>query len=234
MITFSEWHRLPDAPGQWYGDNLCVIDFEGSYKGSVVEAGVVRMNRNGEVSTWTGLFSPLVPPEWEEIRTHGLQETDWKGKPLFREYFEPFQQLRANGILAAHHAIVENRFLCDAWPMPGWVADPEKPGQEIASWGPWLDSRLLAERVFPGMSDYRLESLIRNLGLQTTLDQWAALTCPAGRRKYHSALYDALASWLLLLLLASHANWKEWTPAKLLRYQDAPPGTGVANQLDLF
>lgn len=234
MISFSEWYTLPEHPGSWYGPSLVVIDFEGSFRGSVVEAGIVRMNHAGQVSAWTGLFKPLAPVTWEESQTHGLRNRDLEGQPHFHESFEALRELRIQGILGAHHATVENRFICDAWPMPGWVSDPEKPGQQIASWGPWLDSRLLAERVFPGMQEYKLENLIRGLGLQTILDQWAELFCPKARARYHCALYDALASWLLMLAMGKTASWQEWSLDRLLRYQNSTPEAQGASQLGLF
>lgn len=234
MISFSEWHPLADHSGHWYGDSLVVIDFEGSFRGSVVEAGIVCMNREGQVSAGSGLFSPLAPVTWEETETHGLKNRDLVGKPRFHDCFEIFREFRKAGILAAHHASVENRFICDAWPMPGWVPDWSRPQQQVSSWGPWLDSRLLAERVFPGMPDYRLQTLIHNLGMQAALDQWASLWCPPQRKQYHCALYDALASWLLLLVMAQKANWTDWTPDRLLRTQQTSIEAAGASQLGLF
>lgn len=234
MISFSEWRQLPEHPGSWYGDSLVVVDFEGSFRGSVVEAGIVMMNGKGEVSAWSGLFSPLAPVTWEETQTHGLKNRDLEGKPHFHGCFDAFREFRQGGILAAHHASVENRFIGDAWPMPGWVPDLIHPGQQISSWGPWLDSRLLAERVFPGMPDYRLQTLIRNLGIQEVLDQWASRMCPPQRRNYHCALYDALASWLLLLVMAKKADWKAWPLDRLLRLQQTPVEAAGASQLGLF
>jgi DNA polymerase III epsilon subunit-like protein len=68
----------------------------------------------------------------------------------------------------------------------------------VAAWGPWLDSRRLAEVAWPDRESYGLGALISTLDLQETLDAIAGEACPANRRRYHCALYDALASALLL------------------------------------
>jgi DNA polymerase-3 subunit epsilon len=49
---------------------------------------------------------------------------------------------------------------------------------------------------------------------QHRLDEWAAVHCPETRRKYHCALYDALASALLIVRLFEQnilqpADWQQ-------------------------
>ncbi len=66
-----------------------------------------------------------------------------------------------------------------------------------ADWGPWLDTLHLYRRIYPGLESYKLQELVVTFDLQTKLDEHAATLCPAKRRRYHCALYDALASALL-------------------------------------
>src|SRR5690606_31241113 len=100
------------------------------------------------------------------------------------------------------------------------------------SWGPWLDSRILAERLYPNIGDYKLSSLVRYWGLQEVLDQWASHFCPPTRNRYHCALYDALGSWLLLLYMAEQQRWSEQQLPMLLRLQKEGSESG-GSQLDL-
>ncbi len=231
MMLFSSPLQLGGLTAEWFGESLVVIDFEGSARSSVVEAGVVRMMRSGEVSAWTERFRPRARITQEETATHGLNDVDLADCAPFNERFDLFRQLRQQGVFAAHHAVVENRFVCDAWPLPGWVPDWMRPLEKVSSWGPWLDSRVLAERLYPKIKDYRLSSLVHHWGLQETLDQWALHFCPADRSRYHCALYDALASWLLLLYMAEQREWHEWKLPRLLRLQQEGSETG-AQQMD--
>ncbi len=233
MTCFSSPILLPEYSSGWFGDALYVIDFEGSTRTSVVEAGVVRMRANGEVSAWTSCFQPQGEVRWEDTATHGLRDEDLAGYPPFTDCFDLFKTMREEGILAAHHAVVENRFLCDVWPMPGWVPDRATGNGQVSSWGPWLDSRILAERLYPAMEDYRLSTLVATWGLQPALEQWAKRFCPPERCHYHCALYDALGSWLLLLFMAQQKGWHQWTTPRLLRLQQQGE-SNPSQQMDLL
>jgi hypothetical protein len=48
------------------------------------------------------------------------------------------------------------------------------------------------------LQSHKLRDLIVLFDLQALLDEQAALYCPEKRRRYHCALYDTLASALLL------------------------------------
>jgi hypothetical protein len=53
------------------------------------------------------------------------------------------------------------------------------------------------------VTDYSLQTLIQSAGLQETLDA----ECPG--RSYHDALYDSVASLLILRHLLTHAGLAE-------------------------
>jgi len=75
------------------------------------------------------------------------------------------------------------------------VAPPIAP---VASWGPWIDSCALARKLAPGLSRYKLQVVVEELGLANELNALALDKCPEGRQMYHAALYDAIASALIL------------------------------------
>ena len=58
---------------------------------------------------------------------------------------------------------------------------------------------------------------------QAELDALAAAHCPPGRRRYHAALYDALAGGLLLGSLSRHANLASLTVMQLLALSALDP-----------
>ena len=88
-------------------------------------------------------------------------------------------------LVVAHGAGTEKRFL-RAYPMHGF--------------GPWVDTLKLARRFWPGVRDYSLETLILAGGLENELQQ----ACLG--RHFHDALYDAVASLLVLRHLIVHAG----------------------------
>jgi DNA polymerase-3 subunit epsilon len=86
----------------------------------------------------------------------------------------------------------------------------------VIEWGPWLDSARLYAHFFPRLASGRLEDVVRAAGLQAELDALAAVHCPAGRRRYHAALYDALAGALLLRALARDPQIAELSMMQML------------------
>ena len=67
--------------------------------------------------------------------------------------------------------------------------------------GPWIDTGRLYPQLFPQTGSFRLEDLVARHGLQVELENTARRHCPPERRRFHAALYDALAGALLLLHL---------------------------------
>ena len=78
-------------------------------------------------------------------------------------------------------------------------------------WGPWLDTLYIYRRVYPQLESHKLEDLVELFGLGTELNARSKLYCPDGRRRYHSALYDALASALLLSRLYDEPELRRMT-----------------------
>ena len=66
-----------------------------------------------------------------------------------------------------------------------------------------MDTLSLYRSVYPGLESYGLGELVDYFGLNDPLRDLALKYCPERRRKAHCALYDALASSLLLLFLES-------------------------------
>lgn len=189
----------PSTP--WSAIPIHVIDFEGSARTGVVEFGVATLLGGEVVAAATSLHASRVPVPAIDTQCHGLAAKDLKGSPPFESEWDRCVSLRRTGLLAAHNASVESGLLRGTWARPPAV--PSFVGEEaaVAEWGPWIDTCRLARAWAPTLGDFRLASLVSVLRLAPRLDALAAEYCPPRRRRYHCALYDALASALVLRAL---------------------------------
>jgi len=178
-----------------------VIDFEGSRQSGIVEYGVVTVSGDRIESTSTRLCAPVGTISDLDRRQHGISEAATAGEMPFQAEWSLFADLRDSGPFCAHNAAVEDGFLRQVWAYPRNAPDFSDEGRLTPSWGPWLDTLYLYRRIYPGLQSYKLADLVQLFDLEAQLEQVARVHCPEGRGRYHSALYDALASALLLLRL---------------------------------
>ncbi len=205
-------------------ETVCAVDFEGGERTGVVEFGLVFFGAEGIRETRTGLCLPRGSVPGRETETHGLDARALAGSAPFSDHWELFRDTRRAGPLLAHSAQVEDRFLRKQWPTPGNVRDWAQPAGECIGWGPWLDSCALVRAVAPG-SSAALRPIVEGWGMAGKLDDLAARHCPAGRRRWHAALYDALASALVFLRLVEARP--DWSLRRLFRLS---AGLGEANE----
>lgn len=175
-----------------------VIDFEGSRQSGVVEYGVVTLHGAEMVATHSRLCAPIGTISARDRMQHGISAQAVAGTARFDAEWSLFAELRASGPLCAHNAAVEDGLLRTVWACPRNSPDFAEHGAPIASWGPWLDTLYLYRRIYPQLDSHKLGDLIGRFDLQGALDAHAQLYCPQKRQRYHCALYDALASALLL------------------------------------
>lgn len=200
----------------WIDQPIFFVDFEGSRTSGILEYGVVTL-LDGEVTeARTGLCAPVGRVRPEDTAVHGLRAETLVARPTFADEWEYFAALRERGPLAAHYAGVENALLKSVWPYPRNSPDFARPGERIIEWGPWLDTAPIYAQLYPHFDTGRLELLVAACGFQVELDALAARHCPAGRRGYHAALYDALAGALLLGSLARDPQLSSLTVMQLL------------------
>lgn len=221
----SNWHDTP----------IHFIDFEGNGVSGILEFGVVTLRGGGIEATRTRLCRPSGRVAPEDVAVHGLDAAALAGTAPFQDEWEFFARLRESGPLAAHFAQTENSLLKATWPYPRTAPDFARPGRAAAEWGPWIDTGRLCAQFFPPRDSARLEDLVRVGGLQPELDTLAALHCPAERRRYHAALYDALAGALLLRVLLQREEFAAATIPWLLQMSTLnPEKRGALQQGDLF
>jgi DNA polymerase-3 subunit epsilon len=185
----------------WADTPIHFLDFEGNAASGIIEFGVVTLCGGAIAATRTRLCRSLGRVAPEDTAVHGLTEAGLRDAAPFKDEWEYFAGLRGSGPLAAHFAHAENYLLKLAWAYPRNAPDFARPGKITTEWGPWIDTGRLYPQFSPGSGEAKLEQLVTSSGLQAELDALAAQHCPAGRRHYHAALYDALGGALLLLAL---------------------------------
>jgi len=188
---------------RWTEQPVFFVDFEGSLASGILEYGVVEVRGGALGAMTTRLCRATGPVRPEDAAVHGLRARDVAGQAPFAAEWDTFAGLRGRGPLAAHYAGAENALLKSVWPYPRSSPDFARPGGQTAEWGPWVDTGRLYAQSRPALPSGRLEDLVAACGLQARLDALAAEHCPAGRRRYHTALYDALGGALLLARLAA-------------------------------
>lgn len=220
---------------RWTDQPIHFLDFEGSLASGILEYGVVTLAGGQIVETRTRLCRATGRVRPEDAAVHGLHEGDLASEALFAADWEYFAGLRERGPLAAHFSGVENSLLKSVWPYPRSSPDFARPGEHVAEWGPWIDTGPLLAQLCPQLPSSRLADLVTACGLQPELDTLAAAHCPAGRRRYHAALYDAVAGALLLARLTLEPAVADKSVAWLLAMSTLNPEKRAAlRQTDLF
>jgi len=223
---------LPVYTMHWTDTPIHVIDFEGSHASGVVEYGVVSLHKGTVTDVQTRICRPDAPPLEAELRVHGISAGEAGEMPPFSDERARFFALRESGVLCAHNAHVEMHLLKRAWPYPRLSPDFQNPGRRVADWGPWVDTLRVYELVFPALADHSVRALVESFDLQGQLDIFAEQYCPPRRRRYHCALYDALACALLLTRLGRLPGFEQLTLDWLLECS-LPMGDEAAQQ-ELF
>jgi DNA polymerase-3 subunit epsilon len=171
------------------------IDFE--------SAGAARGHSDHPVQVGLGTWSlaaghqqPFVsflhtrqPILWSAQKVHGITPTALIGAPTLLSLWPELKSRLAGAVVVAHGKGTEKRFL-RAFPGHGF--------------GPWVDTLLLARAAWPELPDHSLG------GLCTALSLTSAVQALVPERSWHDALFDAVASLVLLaqvveiLALAGH------------------------------
>ncbi len=219
----------------WSEQPIFFVDFEGSRASGILEFGVVEVLRGEIVSARTRLCRATGGVREEDAAVHGLRAEALAAHAPFADEWTYFSSLRELGPLAAHYAGVENALLKSVWPYPRSVPDFARPGERTADWGPWVDTARLYAQLLPRFESGKLEALVAAAGVQAELDALAAGHCPPERRRYHAALYDALAGALLLAALARDPQIAGLSTMQLLALSTLDPGKRAAlTQRELF
>ena len=219
----------------WSETPIYFIDFEGNLTSGILEYGIVTLLGGQIVAAETRVCGAAGHIRPADIAIHGLNESQLSGHPPFAADFDMFASKREAGPFAAHFAHAENTLIKATWPYPRTSPDFARPGARITDWGPWIDTGRIYSQLFPRLESAKLEDLIASSGLGARLAQLAETYCPASRRMYHAALYDALAGALLLLAVGERSEFEHMTLPWLLQLSTLNPEKRASlQQRDLF
>ena len=173
-------------------ENLCwaAIDFEsaGTAPGETdcpVQIGIVRVEKL--FSAIPRLFTSYIacnrPVRWSAAKVHGITTDTLKGAPAYTMLWPQIRDLLRGAVVLGHNPATEKRFL------------RQFPGH---SFGPWVDTLVLARQAAPDLPDHALATVCDALGITPTV---TALVNDAAHTRWHDALYDAAGSLQLLRTL---------------------------------
>ncbi len=159
------------------------IDFEsaGAARGKTdtpVQVGLASWSAAaGHDDAFVSYLHTSAPIQWSARKVHGIGPEDLAGAPTLLSLWPEMKKRLAGAVVVAHGKGTEKRFL-RAFPGHGF--------------GPWIDTLHLARAVWPELPDHSLGALCEARGLA---DRVRSLV-PA--RAWHDALFDAVASLVLL------------------------------------
>lgn len=125
---------------------------------TIVEIGAVRFIDGLPEAVFSTLIDPLRPIPPGASAVNGISDEMVKGKPVIESILGPFAEFCGEDPLVAHNAPFDTQFL---------TAEIKK-FETTAPKGIVLDTLPIARKVFPGLPNYRLGTLVQNLKIPTT------------------------------------------------------------------
>lgn len=124
----------------------------------IVEIGAVRFIDGQPEAVFATLIDPLRPIPPGASAVNGITDEMVKGKPTVDTILESFAEFCGDDMLIAHNAPFDAQFL---------TADIKK-FESSAPRGVILDTLPIARKVFPGLPNYKLGTLVQHLKIPTT------------------------------------------------------------------
>jgi DNA polymerase-3 subunit epsilon len=125
---------------------------------TIVEVGAIRFVDGNIDALFTTLIDPLrsIPPGASAV--NGISDEMVKGKPTIDRILEPFSEFCGDDILVAHNSPFDCQFLLSE----------SKKHELPAPLGIVLDTLPIARKVFPGLPNYKLGTLVQHLKIPSS------------------------------------------------------------------
>ena len=186
------------------GSEITVLDYESTgslpgYSNEPWQIGMVSL-KQGKVDP-ASIFESLLrvdanrPFNPHAPGRHSVLRDEISEAPTRQELWPRVRNRLTDHPLCAHNIATEKKFVRSMAPMHRF--------------GPWIDTLKIARKAWPGCSSYALEDLIVMLDLNPRVNA----LCPG--KEAHDALYDAVASAMLLEHLLEQPGWGSVTVAEL-------------------
>ena len=193
---------------------IIAVDFEGSRSVGIVEYGAAEFFGGELRAVRTRICRPDSRISERDRALFDISDADARACRPFSDDIDLFVDMRRRGVFCAHNASVEDSLLRAQAVSPGEVPDFVRGGTCV-SWGPWLDSFAFCKNAYPSLDSAKLSNAVDALGISGELDELALNFCPPGRRKWHCALFDAIACGLIYARTCSSEGFEGVTLAWL-------------------
>lgn len=124
----------------------------------IIEVGAVRFIDGRPEATFVTLIDPCRSIPEASSRVSGITGDMVVGKPVIEDVLEAFAKFCGDDIMVAHNAPFDYQFL---------LSDIKKH-ESPAPGGIVLDTCAMARKVFPGLLNYKLGTLVQHLNIPST------------------------------------------------------------------
>lgn len=123
----------------------------------IVEIGALRFIDGHVDAIYSTLVDPRIPIPEGASRVNGIYNDMVAGKPTIESLLDSFADFCGSDPLVAHNAAFDFQFL---------VADIKRH-EARAPLGLVLDSYSMSKKVFPGLANYKLGTLVQHLNIES-------------------------------------------------------------------
>lgn len=162
----------------------------------LVELSAVKIDKNGNVTSFDELIKPPIQISNEIIKIHGITNEMVADKPVVETILPKFLAFLGDATLVAHNAKFDSGFLVFLLQK----YNIEFPDSDV------LCSCELARNVFKGQASYKLSSLAKNFSIELL--------------NHHRALDDSIAALKIMLRGVEIANDFQFKRSKVLSMKD--------------
>jgi DNA polymerase III subunit epsilon len=124
----------------------------------IVEIGAVRFINGSVDAVFSTLVDPQRPIPAGASAVNGISDEMVKGKPLIESLLPSLAEFCGDDLMVAHNAPFDFQFI---------LADVKKYESPTPQ-GLVLDTLAIARKVFPGLPNYKLGTLVQHLKIPTT------------------------------------------------------------------
>lgn len=133
--------------------------------------------------TWMSYIHTDRKITWTAQQVHGITKEQLTDAPKLMLLWPDIKRRLSGNVIVAHGHGTEKRFL-RAFPGHGF--------------GPWVDTLHLTRAAYPSLTDYSLGNVCTTLGLKEEISSLAQKATKGKLITWHDALYDSIASIVLL------------------------------------
>lgn len=154
----------------------------------IVEIGAVRIENGEVIAVFSTLVDPGISIPAGASAVNGITDDMVTGKPKVEDLLTPLTEFCGEDVLVAHNAAFDTAFLLSDY----------KKHEVPTPKGVILDSYPMAKKIFPGLANYKLSTLVQHLNIDNN--------------GFHRAEGDATYCGKLMLKIVervtgSHLTW---------------------------